>query len=119
VADDLQVDVIIETIDADVVASIHEDLSPLRPEPADATRELVTILTIAAGAVTLATKLVELWKKLKAKPNPPAITIEVQSGATLNLGTVQAAEEIERFIAAGSESSAPRAEPTPIAEPEP
>lgn len=101
VTEELQVDVIIETIDADTVAPILEHLASANPVQADTTRELVTILTISAAAVTLATKLVDLWKKLKAKPNPPAITIEVQSGATLNLSAVQTAEDIERFVAAG------------------
>lgn len=102
--DDPQIDVIIDSTDAESVASIREHLAPMHPVQADTTREVLTILTITAAAVTLATNLVGLWKKLKAKPNPPAVSIEIQSGATLNLNAVRSAEDIERFVTAGEDT---------------
>jgi hypothetical protein len=98
VADEITVDVILGTIDADTVAPIEAELRELAPSRADPTRELVTILTVSAAAITLANKLVELWNSAHAKPQPPSITIEVESGATLNLDTVQTPDEIQRFL---------------------
>ena len=103
-SNEMQVDVVIGSSQADAVDPIEEQLSPLHPTRADAVREPVTILTVAAGVIALTKSLIELWQTLHAKPELPKapITIEVESGATLQLGDVQSAAEIERFIATHS-----------------
>jgi hypothetical protein len=101
---EIQVDVVIGSTQAHAVDPIEEQLSPLHPTRADTVREPVTILTLTAGAIALTKSLVDLWQTRHAKPEPAQapITIEVESGATLQLGNVQSAAEIERFIAAHS-----------------
>jgi hypothetical protein len=102
VVDEITVDVILGTTDAHAVTLIESELRELSPSRADTTREPVTILVVSAAAIALATKLVELWQSAKKKPQSPTITIEVESGATLNLDTVGSADEIERFLATHS-----------------
>lgn len=94
----VQADIVIETTDAAVVAPIRRQLAELDPAQGDPARELVTILTVTAAAITLASSLIDPWKSLRAQPAPPTIVIEVESGATLNLGTVGSATDIERFV---------------------
>lgn len=101
-SDEMQVDIVIESTAADIVDPIEDQLSPLHPTRADTVREPVTILALTVGAVKLANSLIGLWQTHHAKPEQPTIRIEVESGATLNLTTVQSAAEIQQFIAAHS-----------------
>jgi hypothetical protein len=111
-SDDMPVDVVIGSTEPQAVDPIEEQLRPLGPARAEPTREPVTILALTAGVVALAKALVELWQtrhpqaehaqdgQVKSEHPQVSITIEVQSGATLQLGDVRSAAEIEEFIAA-------------------
>ncbi|WP_432973676.1 hypothetical protein [Dactylosporangium sp. CA-233914] len=101
-ADELQVDVVVESTDPAALATVESGLAGLVPARADTTRDVTTILTVSAAAVALAKGLVELWQTLRTKPNQPKVSIEVESGATLVLGDVQSVGEIEQFVAVHS-----------------
>jgi hypothetical protein len=106
-SNEMQVDIVIGSTQAHSVDPIEEQLSPLNPTRADAVREPVTILAVTAGVIALTKSLVELWQTLHAKHEPAQapVTIEVESGAILQLGDVKSAAEIERFIATHSPAS--------------
>ena len=130
-ADELQIDIILEGADPATVEQVRSTLAELGPTTLEPTRELITIISVASAAVALAQKLIDLWKSTRAArsessgaadskpsadttaaksaPGPaaaPNITIEVQSGATLILNQVTSAAEIERFVAAHASPAA-------------
>jgi hypothetical protein len=100
---EMQVDIVVGTTDSKAVERIEQQLDQAGTTRLDTTREpvAVTILAVTAGAIALAKSLVELWQSTHAKAGhpQPSITIEVESGATLKLGSVLSADEIEHFIA--------------------
>ena len=94
-----QLDIRIESKDPDVVRAVESALQPLKPSRQEPHRELVTILTVVATSVTLAKNLIELWKTLQSRHDPPAVRIEVESGAVLNITGARSEAEIQEFVA--------------------
>jgi hypothetical protein len=100
--DDIVVDVRIESNDPSAVEAIEQHLRDVNPRRLEETRDLATILTVSAAAVSLVKSLVELWKELRKRRTMPRVTVENASGAQLNLSDVSSEAEIEGFISKGN-----------------
>jgi len=96
-ADDVTLEIEIDTTDEETVRAIEEALAELEPQRWDQTRELVTILTIAASAVALVNALLDLKKRL-SKPETPPPTIVIKNVNRLELNMTEATEETLREL---------------------
>ena len=94
-----QLDIRIESKDPELVRVVENALQPLKPSRQEPHRELVTILTVVASSVAVAKNLIELWKTLQSRRDPPVVRIEVESGAVLNITGARSAGEIQKFVA--------------------
>jgi hypothetical protein len=94
----IRVDVSVESTDPEVISAVEAPLQSLQPEQLEATREILTVLTVAAAVVALAKGLVDLWKSLRHQPDPPKVTIEVASGDSLVLTDVSSSDQIHVFL---------------------
>lgn len=94
----VRVDVSVESTDPEVISAVEAPLQSLQPERLEATREILTVLTVAAAVVTLAKGLVDLWKSLHRQSDPPKVTIEVASGDSLVLSNVRSSDQIHEFL---------------------
>ena len=94
----VRVDVSVESTDPEVISAVEAPLQSLQPERLEATREILTVLTVAAAVVALAKGLVDLWKSLRRQSDPPKVTIEVASGDLLVLSDVTSSDQIHEFL---------------------
>jgi hypothetical protein len=88
-ADDVKLEIEIDTTDEATVRAIEDALAEVEPQRWPQTREVVTILTIAASAVALVNALLDLKKRL-SKPDepPPTVVIKNVNRLELNLSDV-------------------------------
>jgi hypothetical protein len=103
------VDLRVDTKDLDELSWIESHMQSLHPTRIPNTRDPVTILVVTASALQLADSIVDLWRSMKKKgaPSLPSVTIEVQSGATIELGTVKSKEEIRSLVFGESATEVP------------
>jgi hypothetical protein len=92
------VDIQIESVDPTEVGAVEEVLHSVNPRRLEETRELVTILTVTAAAISLAKSLIELWKELRERSASPQVIVESSSGTQLNLTQATSERDIEKFI---------------------
>ena len=97
------VELIIDSTDENVVGNIEQQLSGLNVIKGRTARVIdpVTALAIAAGTVKLVTELVNLWQKLRQKPDAPTVTLRNTKGESIVLSDVSA-EQLRAFLEAGS-----------------
>jgi hypothetical protein len=76
---------------------ISAELQSLGFQPTPTSRDVETILTLTSSALGIANALLSLRSSLRTKPNSAAITVEVASGATLQLNTATE-QQIQNFI---------------------
>ncbi|WP_112239895.1 hypothetical protein [Kribbella monticola] len=96
-ADEVTLEIEIDTTDETTVRAIEAALAEVEPQRWDQTREVVTILTIAASAVALVNALLDLKKRL-SKPDTPAPTIVIKNLNRLELNMSDATPETLREL---------------------
>ncbi|TDU84452.1 hypothetical protein EV138_6923 [Kribbella voronezhensis] len=102
-ADEVTLEIEIDTTDEATVRAIEQALAEVEPQRWDQTREVVTILTIAASAVALVNALLDLKKRL-SKPDTPAPTIVIKNLNRLELNMSEATPETLRELLEDSTS---------------
>ncbi len=97
-ADDVTLEIEIDSTDEETVRAIEQALAEVGPHRWGQTREVVTILTVAAGAVALVNALLDLKKRLE-KPATPPPTIVIKNVNRLELNISDAtAETLQELI---------------------
>lgn len=91
-ADDVTLEIRIETTDEVTVRAIEEALAEVEPRRWNQTREVVTILTVAASAVALVNALLDLKKRF-SKPGTPPPTVVIKNVNRLELSMTDATPE--------------------------
>jgi len=90
--DDVTLELEIDTTDEETIHLIEQALAEASPQRWDQSREIVTILTIAASAITLVNALLDLKKRL-SKPDTPPPTITIKNLDRLELTLTDTTEE--------------------------
>ena len=96
-ADDVTIELEIDTTDEGTIRAIEEALAGVEPQRWDQSREILTILTVAASAVALVNALLDLKKRL-SKPDLPAPTIVIKNVNRLELNMSDATPETLREL---------------------
>lgn len=66
----------IDTVDDESVQTIEQELVEVAPQRWPATRDIVTIITIASSAVALIEALLSLRERLLAQRHAPKVTVK-------------------------------------------
>jgi hypothetical protein len=97
-ADDVTLEIEIDSTDEETVRAVEQALAEVGPQRWGQTREVVTILTVAAGAVALVNALLDLKKRLeKPATAPPTIVIKNVNRLELNISDATA-ETLQELI---------------------
>jgi hypothetical protein len=92
------VDLIVDSVERDDVQTVESQLRSFGFGRTPTTRDLQTILTLTGSSIGVANALLALWSSLRRKPSSAGVTVEVESGATLELNTATE-DEIHSLLA--------------------
>jgi hypothetical protein len=91
-------EVVIDTIDEDVIRSIEETMSTIESERWKNARDIVTVLTIASSAVALVNALLTLKDRLAGETRALRVTVKNTDREEVDL-TSATREDLERLLA--------------------